>query len=131
FHGAVSTVIAGSAPLQWRSSSGFSHPMSGTGVPRSQLRLRRGRGLLGAPEAEQGAGDAADLDLLAALGDAVAAVMAVDVLERRVARIADAAMDLDRPVRRLADQPVGAVIRHRHPFADVHVVLAVEVPGGL
>src|SRR5476651_1440838 len=73
-------------------------------------------GLLCAPEAEQGAGDAADLDLLGAFGDAVTPVMAIDVLERRMARIADAAMDLDGAVGGIADEAVGAVVRHRHPF---------------
>ena len=43
------------------------------------------------PEAEQDLGDLAHLDLLGALGDAVAAVVAVDVLERHVPRVADAA----------------------------------------
>src|SRR6266446_4643376 len=89
------------------------------------------RRLLHAPEAEQRAGDAADLDLLRALGDAVAPVVAVDVLERRVTRITDAAMDLDGAVGRFADQAVGAVIGHRHPLAHLHVVLAVEMPSRL
>src|SRR6266851_4891400 len=70
--------------------------------------FRRRRGLLHAPEAEQRAGDAADLDLLRAFGDAIAPVVAVDVLERCVARIADAAMDLDGAIGRLTDQAVGA-----------------------
>src|SRR5579883_1399915 len=119
-----------SSPADEGRQEGHAFPRLRGKVARSAGRgslLRCGRGLLRAPEAEQRAGDAADLDLLRALGDAVAAVMAVDVLERRVARIADAAMHLDRAVRRLAYQPVGAVVRHRHPLRNVHVVLAVEV----
>src|SRR5713226_7017172 len=104
-------------------------------TPKSTIRpprggkersLRRRRGLLHPPEAEQRAGDAADLDLLRAFGDAIAPVVAVDVLERRVARIADAAMDLDGAIGRLADQAVGTVVGHSHPLAHLHVVLAIE-----
>ena len=56
-----------------------------------------------APAAEEEGRHLADLDLFRALGDAITAVVAVDVFERLVARIADAAMDLDGPVGRLAD----------------------------
>ena len=71
------------------------------------------RGLL-LHEAEHVAGDAAHLDLLGALGDPVAAVVAVDVLERLVPRVAEPAVHLHRPVGRLAAQPVGPVVAHRH-----------------
>src|SRR5207245_2858714 len=63
--------------------------------------------------AEQESGDLAFLDFLAAFGDAVAAVMAVDVFERLVARITHAAMHLHGAVRRLAAQPVRPEIAHR------------------
>src|SRR5439155_6872601 len=49
-------------------------------------------------EPEEAAGDGADLDLLRALGDPVAAVVAVDVLERLGAAVADPAVDLDGAV---------------------------------
>ena len=58
-------------------------------------------GRLLAHEAEEVAGDTAHLDLLGAFGDPVAAVVAVDVLERLVAGVAEAAVDLHRPVGRL------------------------------
>jgi hypothetical protein len=58
------------------------------------------------------------LDLFRALGDAVAAVVAIDVLERLVARVAHAAMHLHRPVGGVAAQPVGPVVAHRDLVAD-------------
>src|SRR5262245_57813229 len=61
---------------------------------------------LAAHVAEQVARHLAHLDLLGAFGDAVAAVVAVDVLERLVARVADAAVHLHRAVGRLADQAI-------------------------
>src|SRR5258707_11936524 len=63
--------------------------------------------------AEQESGDLALLDFLAAFGDAVAAVVAVDVFERLVARVAHAAMDLHGAVGGLAAQPVRPKIAHR------------------
>src|SRR5215472_16953853 len=89
---------------------------------RSSTRLAASRGRTGrfsaivaflhAAHAEEMAGDAADLDFLGAFGDAIAAMMAIDVLEGLMARIAKAAMDLDREVRRLAGKPVAPVVRH-------------------
>src|SRR5664279_5434662 len=55
------------------------------------------------------------LDFLAAFGDAVAAVVAIDVFERLVARIAHAAMHLHGAVGSLAAQPVRPEITHRNP----------------
>src|SRR5581483_3551335 len=63
------------------------------------------RGLL-LHEPEEVAGDAAHLDLLAALGDAVATVVTVDVLERHVARVAQPAVHLHGAVGRFAAQAV-------------------------
>src|SRR5262249_20075976 len=61
-------------------------------------------------EAEHVAGDAAHLDLLGALGDPVAAVVAVDVLEGLVTRVAEAAVHLHRAVGRLAAETVRPVV---------------------
>src|SRR6185369_304846 len=72
----------------------------GGGGWRRRAPRRRDRSRL-APllhDAEQVAGDLADLDLLGALGDAIAPVVAIDVLERIVPRVTDAAVDLDRAV---------------------------------
>src|SRR5205823_13000439 len=75
------------------------------------------------------------LDFLAAFGDAVAAVVAVDVFERLVARIAHAAMDLHRAVGRLAAQAVGPKITHRYPVGervlDLRLRELVHLPCGL
>src|SRR5258708_34654945 len=90
-----------------------------------------GRGLFWAREAEQMRRHFADLDLLRAFGDAITAVVAIDVLERLVAGITDATVHLDCQIRRLAAEPVAAVVRHRHPIGYLEAVLAVEVPGGL
>src|ERR1700760_2823409 len=67
----------------------------------------------GAHVTEQEARDLTLLDLLAAFGDAVAAVMAIDVLERLVARIAHAAMHLHGAIGSLAAKPVGPEVTHR------------------
>src|SRR5713226_1906563 len=64
--------------------------------------------------AEQKSRDLALLDFLAAFGDAVAAVMAVDVLKRLVARVTHAAMHLHGAVGGLAAQPVRPKIAHRN-----------------
>src|SRR5216683_5456087 len=53
------------------------------------------------------------LDFLAAFGDAVAAVVTVDVFERLVARIAHAAVHLHGAVGSLAAETVGPEITHR------------------
>ena len=79
---------------------------------------------------EQLLGDLAQLDLFAALGDAVAAVVAVDVLEGHVAGVADPAAGLHRAVGRLAGEAVGAVVGHRDEVGDLHVVVAVELGRG-
>src|SRR5690348_7637537 len=64
-------------------------------------------------EAKQNLRNPAHLDLLGALGDTVAAMMAVNMLEGLVARVAQAAMHLHRAVCRIAHEPVCAVIAHR------------------
>src|SRR4051794_5450468 len=89
------------------------------------------RGASALHEAEQVPGDIADLDLLRALGDPVPPVVAVDVLELLVARVADAAVDLHRAVRRVADEAVRTEIAHRDPVADAaHAAGAAVHLGG-
>src|SRR4051812_6652193 len=56
--------------------------------------------------------DLPELNLLAALRDPVAPVMAVDVLERHVTRVAHAAARLHGLVGRLAREPVRPVVGH-------------------
>src|SRR5271166_6739970 len=80
-------------------------------------------------ELEQSLGHPPNLDFLGALGDPVAAVMAIDVFERLVAAVAETAEDLHGAVGRVAHQPVGPVVRPRHFVGDLHVVVAVQVPG--
>src|SRR3984893_12095489 len=63
---------------------------------------------------EQKPGHLALLDFLAAFGDAVAAVVAVGVLEGLVARIADSALDLHAAVAGCTTKPVGPEIAHRN-----------------
>src|SRR5262245_37990640 len=65
-------------------------------------------------EAEHVAGDPPRLDLFGALGDAVAAVVAIDVLEGLVAGVAETAVDLHGAIRRLAAHAVRPEVAHRH-----------------
>src|SRR5216684_4926921 len=85
--------------------------------------------------AEQKSRDLALLYFLAAFGDAVTAVMAIDVLERLVARIAHAAMHLHGAVGGLAAQPVRPVIAHRNLVGervlDLRLREFVHLPRGL
>src|SRR3954453_5459925 len=81
-----------------------------------------------AHEAEQVAGDAPHLDLLGALGDAGAAVVAVDVLERLVARVAEAAVHLHGAVGGVAAQSVADVVAHRYLLADGERAVGVHLP---
>src|SRR5512135_116818 len=87
-----------------------------------------------ADEAEHVTGDVAHLDLVAAFGDAIAAVVAIDVLELLVARIAPAAMHLHRPVGRVADKLVALVVAHADLVGEIELNLrpahAVHLPGG-
>src|ERR1700716_1010935 len=85
--------------------------------------------------AEQKSRHLALLDFLAALGDAVAAVMPVDVFERLVTRIAHAAMYLHGAVGGLAAQPVRPVIAHRdlvgERVLDLRLRELIHLPRGL
>src|ERR1700748_1178778 len=91
--------------------------------------------LAGAHVTEQEARDLTLLDLLAAFGDAVAAVMAIDVLERFVARIAHAGMHLHGAGGGLATEPVGPEITHRYlvgeRMLDLRLGELVHLPRGL
>ena len=62
----------------------------------------------------------ADLYLFRAFGNAIAAVMAINMLKRHMARIADAAVGLNGLVGRLANQTIGAVIAHRHFIGQIN-----------
>src|SRR5438270_5987619 len=64
--------------------------------------------------AEQESRHFAFLDLLTALGDAVAAMMPVDMLERLMARIAHSTMHLHGAIGGLTAQPVCPEVAHRH-----------------
>src|SRR5712671_6314682 len=85
--------------------------------------------------AEQKSRDLALLDFLAAFGDAVAAVMAVDVLKRLVARVTHAAMHLHGAVGGLAAQPVRPKIAHRNLVGervlDLRLREFIHFPSGL
>src|SRR5438309_1145393 len=67
-----------------------------------------------AHEAEHVAGDPANLDLVRPFGDPVAAVVAVDVLEGLVPRIAQASVHLHGLVGRVATETVGLVNVQRY-----------------
>src|ERR1700758_1214963 len=67
-----------------------------------------------AAELEQPLRHPPDLDLLGALGDPVAAVVAVDVLERLVTAVAEAAEKLHRTIGGAAKQAVRCLIFTPH-----------------
>src|SRR5436309_6129360 len=107
-------------------------PILARGVDATSRRMRLAEALYrpatllsGPAEAEHHLGDAPHLDLLRSLRNPVPPVVPVDVLEGHMPRVADAAVHLDRLVRRVTDQPVRAVVAHRHLVADLHVVLMV------
>src|SRR3546814_6050226 len=68
-------------------------------LPRPQIPEQIGR-------------DLPHLDLFGALGDAIPPVVPINMLERLVARIADAAMDLHRAIGGFADEAVRPIIAH-------------------
>src|SRR5690606_24237901 len=78
--------------------------------------------------AEQVPGDLAHLDLLRPLGDAVPAVVAIDVFERGVPGVAESTVDLEAPLRGVADHTVRPVVAHRHPVADRQMVDPPDLP---
>src|SRR5829696_8674697 len=85
--------------------------------------------------AEQKSRHLALLDFLAAFGDAVAAVVAVDVFERLVTRIAHAAMHLHGAVGGFAAQAVCPEVTHRDSIGervlDLRLRELVHLPCGL
>src|SRR5258708_17693687 len=81
-----------------------------------------------AAELEQTLGHSADLDLFGALGDPVATVVAVDVLERLVAAVAEAARDLHPTIGRVAHPPGGAIVGHPPLFRPFPSGGSVLVP---
>src|SRR5690606_6444798 len=95
----------------------------------------RREGPLASDEAEEEPGDLAHLALLGAFGDPVPTVVPVDVSERLVPRVAEAAMHLHGEVGRLAAQAIGPVVAHRHlvrqSARDLGLGHAVHLPGGL
>src|SRR5690348_6235069 len=98
-------------------ASGTCGPSHSTILPAAPFTAQPSAGLrgdalegVGLDEAEQVACHPPHLDLLGPLGDAVAAVVPVDVLERLVPGVAQAAVHLHGPVGRLAAQPVGHVV---------------------
>src|SRR6516165_5826574 len=111
----------------WRRCPATARARRPASVPARQSLCRRSL----RAKFEQPLRNSANLDLLCALGDPVAAVMAVDVLERLVAAVTEAAEDLHGPVGGVADQSVGPVIGHRNLVRYLHVVVAVQMPGGV
>src|SRR5262245_60105534 len=82
-------------------------------------------------EAKHVAGNAAHLNFLGTFGDAIAPVVTIDVFERLVARISQAAMHLHGAVGRLATQPVGPVVAHRNLVRYREIAVSVHAPRGL
>src|SRR6267154_6104565 len=97
--------------------TGYSAFAEYDGFAERHCALARGRipSMLPRPHiAEQKSRHFPLLDFLAAFGDAVAAVMPVDVFERLVARVTHAAMHLHGAVGGFAAQAVCPEIAHRH-----------------
>src|ERR1700739_3187759 len=88
----------------------------------------------GTEVAEQEGRHLGHLKFFRTLGDAISAVVAIDVLKRLVPRIADAAVHLHGPVGGLAAQPVSPVVAHGDLVRDLAlnllVVEAVHLPCG-
>jgi len=76
--------------------------------------VRSGNGFpaLSTADSEKLLSNLAHLDFFGAFGDAIAAVMPIDVFERHVSRVADAAAGLHRPVGGVAREPVRSVVAH-------------------
>src|SRR5262245_18463064 len=82
-------------------------------------------------EAKHIAGDAAHLDLLGAFGDAIAAVVAVNVFERLVARISQSTVHLHGPIGGYGAQSIGPIVAHRDLVRDRELAENVHAPRGL
>jgi hypothetical protein len=70
----------------------------------------------------------AHLNFLTALGDAITAVMTVNVLKRHVPGVPHPTAGLHCTVGCVTGQSVGTVIAHGNEMRDFHVVLIVERP---
>src|SRR5690606_28906770 len=103
----TTTAIMAASPHPTRLSHLLACRQAYSGRPHALGRLAR-------HETEQVSGDSAHLDLVGPLGDAVAAVVTVDVLERLVPRVAAPAEDLHRLVGGVTAQAIGLVVAHRH-----------------
>jgi len=64
------------------------------------------------------------LNLFRSFSDSVSSVMPPDVLERLLSAVAISTVDLHRPIRRLAAQPIAPVVAH----GDVHAELELHFP---
>ena len=58
-------------------------------------------------------------------------MVTIDVLEGLVSRIAQTAMNLHRPIRRLAAETIAPVITHRNLVRDGERAVTVHEPGRL
>src|SRR5690242_10675733 len=119
-------------------ASGTYGPTQSAILPAAPFIMEASAGLggdalegVGLDEAEQVAGHPAHLDLLGALGDAVPPVVPVDVLERPVPRVAQAAVHLHGAVRGVAAQPVGHVVAHGDLVRLGERPVGVHAPGRL
>ncbi len=70
----------------------------------------------------------AHLDFFTALGNAIPAVMAVNVLKRHVPGVPHPTAGLHCAVGGIASQAVGTVVTHCNEVRHFHVVLVVERP---
>jgi len=82
------------------------------------LRLRNRRPAAATADSEEFLTDLAHLNLFGAFGDPVAAMVPVDVFERHVSHVADAAAGLHRPVGGVAGEPVRSVVAHCDEVRD-------------
>jgi hypothetical protein len=73
-----------------------------------------------AAETKEMLADFAHLNFFGTFGDAVAAVMAVDVLKGHMSAVANSATGLHRPIGGITDQTISSVIAHRHKMRELH-----------
>src|SRR5215510_12248310 len=94
-----------------RRASGELFPTRQPLISTTLWRSREGP-LARSDEPEQECCHLAHLNLFAALRDAVAPMVPVDVFERLVTRVTDPAVHLHRPISGFAAQPVRPVVAH-------------------
>jgi hypothetical protein len=73
-----------------------------------------------ATKAKEMLADFAHLNLFGTFGDSVAAMVAVNMLKRHVAAVADSTARLHCSIGRIAYQTVGTVITHRYQVGEFH-----------